>query len=1108
MNRIIYLIVFLVFYLIACNSNKTGNAINGDKLFSLLPSTDTRVDFINEVEDSKDFNILNYRNYYNGGGVALGDINNDGLVDIYFTSNLHANKLYLNKGNWNFTDVTEQAGVSGIRAWCTGVAMTDINQDGLLDIYVCNSGDISGDDRKNELFINKGNLTFSEEAEKWGLDSDAFSTHASFFDYDQDGDLDCFLLNNSFRSPDRVEFYKKTRDEIGNEGGDKLFRNDGEIFTDVTLEAGIYTSDIGFGLGVSVSDLNGDMLPDIYVSNDFWERDYLYINNGDGTFSEEIENRMAMTSLNSMGSDIADLNNDGSPEIMTTDMLPPDNYRLKTMAQFQPFRMGKMRFDSIYHQQIMQNCLQLNDGHGNFQEIAHMAEVSSSDWSWGALILDLNLDGWKDIFVSNGIQKDLTDFDFVDIITNKQVIDQIVTENDGFDFRDFLPFMPSTKIANSAFINQKNLGFKDLSKELGLATPSFSNGSSYGDLDNDGDLDLVVNNSNMECFLYKNNSVEKGEKNYLKVLLNGPKKNKLGIGAKVIISKDDRQQELQHFLSRGFESSVAPGLIFGTANVDILDSLKIIWPDGKIQVLSNVNTNQTLELNYVDADRNWKKNVTGYVPLFSQISDHDMDKASTHVENSFNDFQYERLAYRLLSTEGPKIVSGDVNGDQLDDLVLLGAADDPNKLFIQRKDGSFNFKKIDPFQSDKGLEGTCAAFIDFDQDDDLDLLVGHGGNEFQKGKNNFLMRLYENDGTGDFSISFTATPQVSGNFSCIEPCDLDKDGDMDLFIGGRAVPGHYGLVPSSYLLLNNGDGTWSNITTEEFGRLGMVTAAKWSDVDNDDDPDLLVVGDWMPITIFENMTGAMKKKGIVPKSFGWWSSIEVKDLDRDGDDDYILGNWGLNSKFKATPERPLKLYVKDFDRNGKIEQLLEWYPPFEQKGYPFATKEDLIAQLPHLGRKIEKYADYGKSTYQDLFEPEQRQGALELTSDYLQSSILWQDSSGFRLEALPKEAQVAPVFSIVAEDMDSDGICDILLFGNFYGLKPEGGWLGANKGVLLKGLPNGKFINIPSVQSGLSVKGEVRDAQIILTSEGSKRLIIARNNLPLMSFQLNGELSK
>ncbi len=804
-----------------------------------------------------------------------------------------------------------------------------------------------------------------------------------------------------------------------------------------------------------------------------------------------------------MGADIADINNIGGPEIMTTDMLPPDNYRIKTMTQFESFRMGNMKFDSIYHHQIMQNCLQLNNSNGEFQEIAYMAEVGSSDWSWGALIFDMDLDGWKDIFVSNGIQKDLTDFDFVDLITNNNVVQQVVGESNRADFRDFLPFMPSTKISNVAFMNQKNNVFINKSIEWGLANPSFSNGSAYGDLDNDGDLDLVINNANMTCFIYRNNTVQQTTNNYLKIKLKGPEKNQFGIGAKVIVLIGQQKQELQHYLSRGFESSVAPGLIFGVATVDSIDTLTVIWPDKRMQVLSNIKSNQMITLDYRKADLQWKKPNIKEEPLFTEIDDPVFQLLTKHTENQYNDFQSERLSYKMISAEGPKIVSGDVNGDKLKDLIILGASNSPNKLFLQQKDGSFVRDRQIVFENDHALESTCGAFLDFNNDGDLDLLVGHGGNEYQKGKENFYMRLYENNGDGDFAINIQSTPSIIGNLSCIEPCDFDQDGDIDLFIGARSVPGHYGLVPSSFLLQNNGNGKWIDLTTEEFGKLGMVTAAKWSDMDNDNDPDLIVVGDWMPITVFENTLGLLKKKGVVKDSYGWWSAMEVKDLDNDGDDDYILGNWGLNSKFKASVDRPLKLYVKDFDRNGKTEQILEWFPPGDDKAYPFATKMDIIAQIPHLDNKIKKYADYGRTTYEELFDPEQRQGAIELKSTYLKSAILWNDDNVFRLEALPNEAQVSPIFSIVTDDLDSDGIIDLLLFGNFYGIKPEIGRLDANRGVLLKGMPGGKYSSISSFQSGLKIEGEVRDALIINDFHGDRLLIVARNNLNAVSFLLN-----
>jgi enediyne biosynthesis protein E4 len=1105
MHKIFPVVLVTAFLISMCHPTREGNNHEENVLFTLLSSEQTKVDFVNKVDDQAEFNVLKYRNYYNGGGVALGDINNDGLVDIYFTANMGSNKLYLNKGNLVFEDITENAGVAGNKPWSTGVTMADVNGDGFLDIYVCNSGDVPAPDRVNELYINNGDLTFKESAAEWGLASDAFSTHASFFDYDQDGDLDCYLLNNSFRSPDRVELYQKSRTVRGEEGGDRLYRNEGSRFIDVTDASGINSGDIGFGLGVSVSDLNGDLFPDIYVSNDFWERDYLYINNGDGTFIDQLEDRLAKTSMNSMGADISDVNNDGFAEIITTDMLPPDNYRLKTMTQFQPYRMGTMKFDSVYHHQVMQNCLQLNDGNGNFQEMAHLAGVAESDWSWGALILDLDLDGWKDIFVSNGIQRDLTDFDFVDIITNKAVVDKIVEENRRFDFRDFLPFMPANKVSNCAFMNQKNLTFTNMSEQMGLATPSFSNGSVYGDLDNDGDADLVINNANMECFIYRNNAVENQRNNFLKIQFNGPKGNSHGIGARVMINKGGKQQVLQHFLSRGFQSSVAPGLFFGLGKTDAIDSVQIIWPDGKMQVLESVKANQTLTMNHAEANLYWLQSKTPGTSIFIEEGSNAFVGNTKHTENMYNDFLQDPMSYKTLSMEGPKIISGDVNGDGLTDIVLLGAGDDPNKLFIQKQDGLFYFIIQPSFVADKALESTCGAFLDIDSDGDQDLLIGHGGNEMAKGNQNFAMRAYKNDGKGNFSLDVESTPHVSGNLSCIVPCDFDADGDEDLFIGARSVPSHYGLVPSSFLLLNNGNSTWSNVTTEEFGRLGMVTGAVTSDVDKDGDQDLIVVGDWMPITIFENTPGALTKKGIIKNSFGWWSSIIAKDLDGDGNEEFILGNWGLNSKMRATAEKPLKLYLKDFDRNGSVDKILEWYPSGDTVAYPFISKDDITKFIPQLQQKIAKYADYGNMTYAQLFDESQRQGALELRTTTLESSILWRDDSGFRLEALPFEAQVAPVYSILSEDMDGDGIMDILLFGNHYGLKPEMGRMDANRGVFLKGDGNKKFHALTASESGMFITGQVRDSRLIEGANGEKRLIISRNNEAALLFQLQDQ---
>ncbi|MBA4053961.1 MAG: RNA-binding protein, partial [Marivirga sp.] len=698
------------------------------KLFKLLLAEETGVDFVNEIEDGEKFNILTYRNFYNGGGVAIGDINNDSLPDLYFTANQKKNKLYLNKGNFVFEDITEKAGVGGKMAWSTGVTMADVNNDGLLDIYVCNSGDVDGADRENELFINNGDLTFSEQAKTYNLNNKGYSTHASFFDYDLDGDLDCYILNNSFKDPGKIELYKKVR-EIPDEGGDKLMRNDDGIFHDVTTASGIYSSDIGFGLGVAVSDLNSDHLPDIYISNDFWERDYLYINKGNGKFSEELIDRINYCSISSMGADIADLNDDGKPEIFTTDMLPADNSRLKTTMAFDPYHLEDLKYRANFHYQMVQNCLHLNDGFGDFQEVALMSGVAATDWSWGALIFDFENDGNKDIFVSNGILKDIMSMDFREFIADREKRNEIIAKKGKYDDRDFISFIPSNPLSNYAFQNNGKLTFQDKAKELGLNQPSFSNGSAYGDLDNDGDLDLVINNVNSPSFVYKNETDKKRNNHYLKIKFSGSPKNLFGIGAQVTIKMKGNLKVLQNFNTRGFESSVEPGLLFGIGSNVTIDSLEVIWPDGKTQVLSQLNSNRTLVLNYTNAAHINKKKVKSQVIQFEEISKEVIQGSAIHRENLQNDFNDEILLTRMLSTEGPRLIAGDVNNDKLDDFILLGAAGDPDKLFIQSLEGKFTFKQSESFMRDKAFESTCGSLFDHDGDGDNDLMIGSGGNK-------------------------------------------------------------------------------------------------------------------------------------------------------------------------------------------------------------------------------------------------------------------------------------------------------------------------------------------------------------------------------------------
>ena len=1076
----------------SCSENKKDYAVASSQLFHLLDAEQTKVDFVNDVSDGESFNILTYRNFYNGGGVAIGDINNDSLPDIYFTANQKKNKLYLNKGNFVFEDITDKAGVGGTMQWSTGVTMADVNNDGLLDIYVCNSGDVDRNNKKNELFINNGNLTFTEKAKEYNLDNEGFSTHAAFFDYDQDGDLDCYILNNSFRDPAKIELYRKVREQAS-AGGHRLMRNDGNTFTDVTQEAGIYSSDIAFGLGVAVSDLNGDHLPDIYISNDFWERDYLYINKGNGKFSEELPSRVNYCSTSSMGADIADINNDGYPEIFTTDMLPGDNYRLKTTMAFDPYHLEDLKYRANYHYQITQNCLHLNDGHADFEEIALLSGVAATDWSWGALIFDFENDGNKDIFVSNGILKDIMSMDFHEFLAN-EVKGYNLNSKTKFDYLKFIGGISTQPLLNYAFSNTGNLIFSNKATSLGLPQLSYSNGAAYGDLDNDGDEDLVVNNINAKCFIYRNDANGNKDNHYLKIRFAGTEKNRFGIGAEVKLKMKDSIQVLQNFNTRGFQSSIEPTLLFGIGKNATVDTVIITWPDGKVQSLANVKSNQTITLKNSDAVTQPDKTIISASPMYVEGKNL-IEGDAVHHEDRYNDFNDEILLIRMLSTEGPRLIRGDVNKDNLEDFILLGAAGDPCKLFIQKPGGGFRFQPNPAFNNDRSFESTCGTMIDYDRDGDADLVIGSGGNEPGMNRANFLVRLYLNNGNGTFVPAPNAIPPVIGNFSTIEAGDIDNDGDDDLFLGARNVPGNYGLPPRSYLLVND-RGVWTDIAPQALANIGMVTDAAWSDIDKDGDKDLIVVGDWMPVHIFYNENGTFDNQKIIPNSSGWWCRIEAADLDGDGDDDYVLGNWGLNSKFKATPARPLTMYVNDFDKNGKSEFIINWYPPLDTIAYPFATKPEITSQLPALRKQILKYQDYGNKTYEMLFTPEQRSNAIRYEADYLENAILWNNNGNTELKALPFEAQFSPVFGIVVNDLDGDGKKDIWLGGNFYELKPQAGRHNASKGVFLKNVTGNSFECLPPAKTGITVSGEVRDA-----IEINKMLLVARNNQSMMIFK-------
>ena len=793
------LIIVIIFFSISCKNEKNTKFVNKDTLFTKLDASQTGINFVNKIDNEKDFNIFKYRNFYNGGGVAIGDLNNDGLPDVYLTANMKKNKLFLNEGNFKFKDITNSSNTAGNRSWSTGVVMVDVNADGWLDIYVCNAGNVKGDDQKNELFINNGDLTFSERAEEYNLADSGFTTHTAFFDYDGDGDLDAYILNNSF-IPVSSLGYSNKRELRGKDwdlpdffkgGGDKLMRNDNDKFTDVSEEAGIFGSLIGFGLGVTVGDVNDDLNPDIYVSNDFYERDYLYINNGDGTFTEDIKNRMPHLSLSSMGADMADINNDGKPEIFVTDMLPEDDERLKNISSFERHDLFQLKKNKDFYNQYMQNTLQLNNGDDTFSEIAFYSGVAQTDWSWGALLFDMDNDGYKDIFVCNGIYHDLTNQDFIDFFADevyqKMALSGVKTSQDSI-----INSMPSTPIANYAYKNNQDLSFTKITKDWGFEEPSFSNGGAYGDLDNDGDLDLIINNINMPLFVYQNNS----KNNYLKVKLNGAHPNSFAIGSIVEIYSNKKTLRQELIPSRGFQSSVDYMMTFGLGSVEKVDSIKVIWPNKKVQHIGVTNVNQTLAFSIEDAIESSGSGKLNKSKLyFSEIK----NNLTAHKEDQYVDFDFEGLISKMQSREGPAIAVGDVNNDGSEDVFIGGAYNQKGQLYFQKGEGQLIPSK---FTTEDVFEDTCALIIDIDNDNDLDLIVGSGGN-FKKARTG--VRIYLNNGKGSFS-DYKIIARANANISSLAANDYDDDGDLDLFVASLSVPGIYGIDPENMLLENDGNG--------------------------------------------------------------------------------------------------------------------------------------------------------------------------------------------------------------------------------------------------------------------------------------------------------------
>jgi hypothetical protein len=1076
-------------------------------LFELMENTG--IQFVNQVEDGKKENSFLFRNFYNGGGVAIGDINNDGLADVFLTSNTAANKLYLNKGNFQFEDISRKAGIIEDDIWNTGVVMADINADGWLDIYVCSSGHMPNGNRLNKLYINNKNGSFTERAKDFGLDIKAYTTQVSFFDYDMDGDLDCFMINNSPIPVNQLEFSNK-RDLLESKwpvgeflkgGGDHLFRNDKGRFIEVTQDAGIHGTLLSFGMGVSVGDINNDGYPDVYVANDSYERDYLYMNQKNGKFKDVLEEKMQHTSFSSMGADIADVNNDGYSDIFTTDMLPLSDFRIKTTGAFDDIDMFNRKIGAGFYYHYVKNCLQLNGPAGNFRDIGNFAGVSASDWSWGALMFDMDNDGWNDILACNGVNHDVTDLDFMNFFAN-DVIQKMILTGRKDEVDQVLKQIPKTPLPNKVYKNEHNLKFTDIGNKWGLSQNTFSNGAAYGDLDNDGDLDLVINNENQPSFVYKNNSRELNKNNYVGVNLKGLGQNTFAVGSKIqlFIGKEILTKEV--IPSRGFQSSVDYKQIFGIGASVKVDSMVIIWPSRVMSTILNPAINKVHSITQPEKGKLFEGDK---IEMNSVLLNKVETNFLKHTENDVIDFYAERGVPEMLSKEGPKAAIGDMNGDGLEDIFIGGTPEHPGQVYLQDKAAKYTNKPQPSFEAFKSFEDVAVALVDVDKDGDLDLIIGPGGNNNEINTRELQLRLFKNDGKANFTIDASAFPNTSMNVSVIISNDFNKDGFVDLFVGSRNYPFVYGQNPTSFLMQNDGAGHFKDVTpaiAPALANIGMLTGASWVDIDGDKQLELVVVGEWMAPHIFKYKNDKFEELASnLNELNGWWQTVQIADVNKDGKMDLIIGNVGENFYLQPSKKQPAKLFVNDFDKNGIKDKVVTY--TIDGKDMPVVVKRELEEMVPSIKKHSLKHIEYANKSIQEIFAVEDIKASIVKTFDYASSIVAINKGGGqFEIIALPAISQLSSINAIEVADLNKDGKLDLIVGGNHFDYQPQYERLDASFVEILIQKQGAQFDVMDPIKSGILLKGQIRDIKRLNKNGKTHFLFLQNNEFPVL-FQLN-----